>query len=408
MPLRFIFVDFDSYFASCEQQLRPELRGQPVGVVPMMAETTCCLAASYEAKAFGVRTGTGVREARTLCPGIRFVVAEHKPYVEIHNKLKSAVEELCIPDIHIKSIDEFYAELPPNWRNEQAALRLADNIRRVVREVAGEYIGCTIGFGPNIFLAKLGSGMNKPRGLNLIRERDLPQALHGLDLTDIYGVGWRMQRRLRARGIYTVAQLCEASREKLRAIWGGVEGERMYAELRGEIVERGETTRRQVTHSHVLPPRIRNRDDAFAVCHRLTQKAAMRLRHLDYYAARYHVGLRLLDGTRWGAETTFYHTQRTPVFLESLRRLWKGLPRDAEPMQVYMALGELVPANLHTPSLFSGGWDVRGEAIEKAMDTINRKMGPRTVYYGGAHDGMDEAPMRIAFTHIPDLEVERD
>src|SRR5579863_8823605 len=68
--VNWLFVDLNSYFASVEQQVRPELRGRPVGVVPMMADTTCCIAASYEAKAFGVKTGTIVSEAKQMCPDL--------------------------------------------------------------------------------------------------------------------------------------------------------------------------------------------------------------------------------------------------------------------------------------------------------------------------------------------------
>ena len=75
MSLRALYVDFNSYFASVEQQERPQLRDKPIGVLPVMAETTCCIAASYEAKAFGVKTGTPVREARKRCPNIIFVEA---------------------------------------------------------------------------------------------------------------------------------------------------------------------------------------------------------------------------------------------------------------------------------------------------------------------------------------------
>ena len=80
--LKALYVDFNSYFASVEQQLRPELRGKPIGVLPVMAETTCCIAASYEAKAFGIKTGTMVRDARKLCKDIIFVEARPPLYVE--------------------------------------------------------------------------------------------------------------------------------------------------------------------------------------------------------------------------------------------------------------------------------------------------------------------------------------
>ena len=95
--LRTLFVDFNSYFASVEQQLNPALRGRAVGVVPVMAETSCCIAASVEAKTFGVRTGTGVAEARRLCPDIHFVLADHAKYVEIHHQAVAAVDRIKQP-----------------------------------------------------------------------------------------------------------------------------------------------------------------------------------------------------------------------------------------------------------------------------------------------------------------------
>src|SRR5947209_2706617 len=90
--LNWLFVDLNSYFASVEQQDRPELRGRPVGVVPMLADTTVLIAASYEAKAFGVRTGTNVGDAKRMCPGIELVEARHELYVEYHHKVVEAVE----------------------------------------------------------------------------------------------------------------------------------------------------------------------------------------------------------------------------------------------------------------------------------------------------------------------------
>src|SRR5271169_3453773 len=94
--MNWLFVDLNSYFASVEQEARPELRGRPVGVVPMMADTTCCIAASYEAKAFGVRTGTIVADARRMCPEIELVEARHELYVEYHHRVVEAVES-CLP-----------------------------------------------------------------------------------------------------------------------------------------------------------------------------------------------------------------------------------------------------------------------------------------------------------------------
>ncbi len=84
LPLTALFVDCDSYFASVEQHLDPALRGRPVGVAPVMAESSCCIAASYEAKAFGVKTGTRISDARILCPGIAIVESKPSEYIRYH------------------------------------------------------------------------------------------------------------------------------------------------------------------------------------------------------------------------------------------------------------------------------------------------------------------------------------
>src|ERR1700746_1386837 len=108
--LNWLFVDLNSYFASVEQEVRPDLRGRPVGVVPMMADTTCCIAASYEAKAFGVRTGTIVADAKRMCPDIVLVEARHEIYVEYHHRIVEAVET-CLPVTAVMSIDEMVCRL---------------------------------------------------------------------------------------------------------------------------------------------------------------------------------------------------------------------------------------------------------------------------------------------------------
>ena len=94
--VRALFVDFNSYFASVEQQVQPHLRGVPVAVVPVLTESTSCIAASYEAKAFGVKTGTRVSSARKMCPGLQVVESRPPLYVEYHHRLVEAVES-CVP-----------------------------------------------------------------------------------------------------------------------------------------------------------------------------------------------------------------------------------------------------------------------------------------------------------------------
>ena len=127
--MNWLFVDLNSYFASVEQEARPELRGRPVGVVPMMADTTVCIAASYEAKAYGVKTGTVVAEAKKMCPDLVLVEARHELYVDYHHRIVEAVES-CLPVTAVMSIDEMACRLMGRERPLLAAMELGRKVKR--------------------------------------------------------------------------------------------------------------------------------------------------------------------------------------------------------------------------------------------------------------------------------------
>src|SRR6516164_6819945 len=118
----------NAYFASVEQQERPELRGRPVAVVPVKAETTCCIAASYEAKRYGVRTGTMVRDARRLCPELCVVEARPRKYVETHHRIVEAVGS-CLPVTAVLSIDEMVCKLMGGERQPDEAVKLSQRVK---------------------------------------------------------------------------------------------------------------------------------------------------------------------------------------------------------------------------------------------------------------------------------------
>ena len=136
MALNHLFLDFNAFFASCEQHLRPELRGKPVGVVAVPTDSTCCLAASYEAKRHGVKTGTMVGDARRMCPGMVFVEARPPEYVRLHERLVEVIEEeMHVEAVH--SIDEVSCRLTGLWREREAARALALEIKVAILEKVG-------------------------------------------------------------------------------------------------------------------------------------------------------------------------------------------------------------------------------------------------------------------------------
>jgi DNA polymerase-4 len=407
MRLNALYVDFNSYFASVEQQLLPALRGKPIGVLAVMAETTCCIAASYEAKAFGVKTGTLVSEARKLCPEMIFVEARPPIYVAFHHKLIEIVES-CTHVEKVLSIDEMACKLTGSQQMPENALKLAAKIKHKINEQF-DYIRCSIGIAPNTFLAKVASNMQKPDGCVLIASHELPQRLYGLKLRDLNGIGKQMEARLNRYKITTVEQLYAANRPQLQTAWGSIEGGRMYDKLRGLEPYYVKNARSSLGHSHVLPPEQRNEVGAKAVLHRLLQKACMRMRSYDLLASRISVKVKFRNMPSWQMESAVSPTDNTLRLIEALEVFWQHYPKTKhEPYAVGVSFSGLVTADEVARDLFQIEPLENEKKLNKAIDTLNLKFGKNTIYFGGAHEALKDAPMRIAFNHIPDLVVEGD
>ncbi|HEX8712009.1 MAG TPA: DNA polymerase, partial [Terracidiphilus sp.] len=249
--LNWLFVDLNSYFASVEQEVRPELRGRPVAVVPMMADTTVCIAASYEAKACGVRTGTVVAEAKRLCPEIVLVEGRHELYTEYHHRVIEAVES-CLPVTAVLSIDEMACRLMGRERPLLSALELGRRVKASIREQAGNMLRSSVGLATNRYLAKVASDMEKPDGLVALPLDVLPGALQQLELRDLPGIGAQTEKRLNKSGIRSMNDLLALDSQQAGDVWGSVWGERLWHWLRGEDFEMSETEHlKSISHQHV-------------------------------------------------------------------------------------------------------------------------------------------------------------
>ena len=438
MNLRSLFVDFNSYFASVEQHEEPGLRGRPVGVAPVAAETTSLIAASYEAKAFGVGTGTMVREARRRCPDIQIRVARPERYVAWHHRLMEAINH-AIPVGRVGSIDEVACELVGRQRRREVAEEIARQVKHEIALAApGGAIRCSIGIAPNDFLAKTASDMKKPDGLTVIELADLPHALHKLALRDLCGIGPSMEARLHEAGITTVAQLTAASKLVLRRAWGGIEGECMWGLLRGAWLPSAPTERGSIGHSHVLGPELRTPAGARAVLKKLLVKAAMRMRREEMLGGAMAVRIRFIGhDQRWERDLAFDPTDDSRELLRLLNSMldsgqhrplplgmdarvpraqdaqeWPG-PANATPLSVSVTLMRLVPRTQSSGSLFAPTQDtgrVDAGRIDALVDRINAKFGYNKLYFGSMQLALehDAAPMRIPFNRVPDAQSENE
>ena len=395
--LKWLVLDLNSFFASCEQQEQPPLRGKPVAVVPMLADTTCAIAASYEAKAFGVKTGTPVWEAKQRCPDLRLVQARPKLYVEYHHRILAAIET-CIPIDDVMSVDEVACRLDRVQCAPEAARALALHMKATIRKNVGNCLTSSVGVAANKLLAKLASNMQKPDGLTILRTQDMPQAILHLPLDAMPGIGRNMMLRLQSAGIQTMDDLWTADAQHLRRVWNGVMGVRFHALLHGADLPSPRNPTRSIGHQHVLAPNERTLQAATPVIRQLLIRASQRLRTQQFYCRR------LLLDIKWSqdlghyiAEQDFQETQDTAMLLRVLAGLWQGAPK-LKPLRVGIILADLVAQQNHQPDLFDRPKPVN---LVKAVDVLNNKFGRGTITYGAS---LPEQTSKIAFQRVPGLD----
>ena len=417
-PLRWLFLDLNSYFASVEQQLDPALRGKPVIVAPVDSDTTVAIAASVEAKRYGIGTGTPVWEAKRLCRELLIAPARHEKYVAFHDAIVAEVWK-HVPVTRVCSIDEVACRLLDNENSPEAATALAHRIKAGIRAKIGECLTSSVGIAPNRLLAKLASDLQKPDGLVVFTADQLPDRLYDLHLRDIAGIGAKMERRLAREGILDIRQYCERRPRDAGSAWGGTNGDRLWYQLRGVDLPEKPTQSRTIGHSHVLSPSKRGLEPTRLTARRLALKAASRLRRKGYRA-------RLLvlhgkfedDKSNWRASVKLPDTQDSFVILQALDGLFPRLAAAGRARtggfrlrMVGVTLGEIEALVGDQGSLFACldpddplARETRTLSLSRAMDSLNEKFGRNAVSVGPLHGGrIDRVGTKIAFGRIPEM-----
>ncbi len=392
LPLGCLFLDFNSFFASVEQQENPYLRGKPMIVVPLEADTTFAIAVSKEAKAFGVKTGTRVGDAKQICPQLKVVQARPRVYKAYHEAIRVTSQNI-LPEAHVHSIDEMSYNLIGNERRPSEAARLAHQMKKLILKEIGEWMTCSVGIAPNRFLAKSATEIEKPNGLVILESKDLPGRMLELKLTDIAGINTRMAARLNAHMIFTVQDLYSASKDQLREAFSSIVGERWWYLLRGYELDEEPSRRKSLSHSHVIAPQHRNDHDCYQLLVRLISKAASRLRSENLLAGNMRISVYGREKS-WEPVVDFSPQCETGWFVNELKNLWQNRSF-IKPFQAGVTFSKLATADLVTPSLFDSGLDAR--IISKTVDGMNQKFGKNKVFLGSSEKARDSADEKIAF-----------
>lgn len=372
---RALFVDMNSFFASVEQQISPELRGRPVAVVPFIHDSTSVLAASVEAKRLGIHTGTNLAEARRLAPDITFRRVNATIYRDYHRRIMNMLDQTRCK-VTVKSIDEALLVVPKDMRDH--SLQLASEIRSNIYNI-GDWLGCSIGLGPNMFIAKMATNAMKPNGLVQV----LPQELEGfygtLALEDLYGVARRNAKRFKAIGIETPLDLYHVPLKYLQQHLGENAGLQWHLRMRGVEVDQRPTNRGQVGHQTTFTPNpARSFEELWPTASQLTAKISHRLRTANLSSHRIVCFVRFQDRSHWSV--TLNQTQYIndlPTMLQSVKQAFTHLNFSKPVRLVGISAINLKPTSGTSYSLFPE--ERKSEQITRAIDLITEKFGVGTI-----------------------------
>ncbi len=289
-------IDMDAFFASVEQRVDPRLLGRPVAVTGSQ-KRTIITTASYEARAFGVKTGMTKGEAKRLCPWLVFVQANNRRYTDTCTRLVELYKHYS-PLVEVYSVDEVFMDVTGIAGLSNGAIGMATEIRRRIKDTFG--ITCSIGLAPNKLLAKLASDMKKPDGLVVIRDhREAGKVLRDLPVGDVAGIGPRLEKNLGDMGIKTCGELAGVPVRTLKNRFGVV-GEKLHLMARGlddsPVVPVGqEPDVKSVGHSMTLPRDVYNPETLERYILQLSEMVGRRLRRGQYAGRTVTLTIRYRD-----------------------------------------------------------------------------------------------------------------
>ncbi|MBI4080738.1 MAG: DNA polymerase IV [Candidatus Levybacteria bacterium] len=380
-PRRIILhIDFDSFFASVEQQDHPEFRGKPLGVTASNGRTAI-IAASREAKRLGIPNIYRTYDALRICPTMQFTRANFTRYWDISQKFVSICKDFS-PFVEVFSIDELFMDVTKTNHLFGGTKRLIEHIKQRIQEEIGEYITVSVGVAHNKLLAKLASGLKKPNGVFLIQPSHVEQVYKIAKLTDMCGIGERIKIRLHAMGIYTLLQLRRAPLEALRAEFGNVEGH--FLKNLGLWLDPSDVTSytqspevKSVGRNYCLPQNEYDKRIVFQNIYELSEEIGIKLRRLKKKARTVGLSLR---GTHelFGRRTYgFYANTGRDIFHAALYSLHVRIPSDGYVRQIGVWVANLRDDDTLSASMFDRG--IKNPGLVRTVDSLNEKYGDHTI-----------------------------
>ncbi len=394
-----LHVDMNAFFASVEQQSNPELRGKPIAVIGR--GRTVVTTASYEARAFGVKTGMNTWQAKQACPHVIFVIGDNRKYTHTSSEIMQMMRDYT-PLVEVFSIDEAWMDVTHSLALFGSAERIAYLLKARIRQRFG--ITCSIGIAPNKLLAKLASEMKKPDGLTIIRPEDVPRLLERLPVGELCGIGRKVEQHLFLMGIRTCGELGRYPVERLTRKFGVV-GERLCQMGKGMddspvIPAEDEQEVKSVGHSMTLDRDISLYNDICRYLLQLSEMVGRRARRYGVAGKTVHLTVRYADFSTIGRQQTRKeHTnQSEDIFREAVSIL--GSLEITQPIRLLGVRITNLSYQREQLPLFE---DERRKVLAtSAMDEVNDRFGNFTVTYGSVLDNEEKGSFVISPAWRPD------
>jgi DNA polymerase IV len=395
-------VDLNSCFATIEQQANPLLRGKPIVVAAYDTPNGCVVAPSIEAKRFGIKTGMSVRDARLLYPPVIVRTPDPAKYRYVHMQFRKIFRDYS-PDVTPKSIDEAVIDLTDTLCLFKGTVEdIGRQIKRRFRTEIGEWMVCSIGVGPNRFLAKLAASLHKPDGLDVIDHTCVLDVYRQVKLLDLNGINTRYQARLNAYRIFTPEEFYKAPLPLLwKQVFRSINGYYWYLRLRGYEIDAVDFKRKSFGNTYALQHQTNEKRELATLLMKLCEKTGRRLRHAKYSAHGVHVAMVFTDLSWWHIGRKFdvpVYTTRD-IYIKALRLLnSSGYKRRVRNLAV--SVYDLIPSTDEQLELFASPQ----HKVSEAMDEINDKYGEFVITPALMMGMQDIILDRVAFGGVKELQ----
>ena len=371
-PRAIILVDMNAFFCSVEQMDHPELQGRPIGITNG-AQGTCIITSSYEARAYGVRTGMRLKEAQRICPGFLQIPAHPERYARVSTRIMEALSRIT-PDLEIFSVDEAFLDVTRCQRLLGTPARIARLVRQTVLEASGGVL-CSVGASGDKTTAKYAAKLHKPNGLTLIPPARAGETLAVVPVTELCGIARGIGRYLAERGVHRCGDMRRLPIGEIGRRFGNP-GRRIWLMTQGldpDPVHPEVAAPKSIGHGKVMPPDTRSRAVIEVFLLHMVEKVAARLRLHHFRASHFFIGLRIDEGFLARKYRCDPPTDHAPDILamcqDFLDNHWAG--QGCHQVQVTA----LDPGYADYQIDFLAPEHQRRDRLNQAMDSINQRYG---------------------------------